>query len=199
MTIFKCFTNFEKEEAWLAEMAKTGYKLTNVTMGGYHFNFMPGYSGELTYRIDYRTFRKNMDFDNYRAMFYDFGWLHIAGTKCTGAQYFVKIRPDAGEDIFSENLSRAGRYKRISYMWLSLAIAYIPVTVVFFIQNMRNNHGLYLTPGLWEMKGLRFLAAFLFETPFAIMRSQIIFFILLCFYLYNAFKSYRLYKKEVVK
>lgn len=66
-------------------------------------------------------------------------WKHIAGTKSSGTQYFLKINGDGTEDIFSDTLSAPREW--------------------------------YLTPGLWELKGISFWWAFLFETPFALMRG----------------------------
>ena len=47
------------------------------------------------------------------------------------------------------------------------------LTVVsFFISYMiYKDSGLYLTEGLWSMKGALFWKAFLFETPFVLLRS----------------------------
>jgi hypothetical protein len=199
----KCFMDFNKEEAWLKEMANKGNKFTGKTsMGYYIFDRIPEGSGDYTYRIDYRTFSYEQDFKNYCAMFEDFGWLHLAGTKCSGSQYFVKIKPDAGDDIFSDDLSRAGRYKRISSMWLSLTLAY---TAIFFSILVSYRplafNKIYITPGLWEMKGWRFILQFLIETPFALLRLSplIIYPAIVIFYVYYTVKSYSLYKKELAK
>jgi hypothetical protein len=134
---------------------------------------------------------------DYCTMFEDSGWVHVAGTRSSGSQYFVKVRPDASEDIFSDNLSRAGRYKRLSYLWLSMAAAFIPIFVALSLT--MDSKFVYLTPGLWEMKGWRFIGAFLFETPFALFRVApvIIYPVIIVYYLYYTIKSYSLYKKEL--
>lgn len=62
-------------------------------------------------------------------MFEDSGWKHIAGSQHSGTQYFLKIREDCTEDIFSDAHSRVGRYKRIAGMWLTMAIIYLPLLV----------------------------------------------------------------------
>lgn len=200
----KCFLDFRKEEKWLEEMGRKGYRLRKSNSGFYQFDYS-NIPGEFNIKIDYRYFSKYPDFLSYCVLFEDSGWQHIAGSKNSGTQYFVKSRPDAGDDIFTDNYSRAGRYKRLSYLWMSLAIAYIPIACTFITTGILEAHSifnwktLYLTPGLWDMKGARFLRAFLFETPFALMRGfgWTLFLLLVAFYAYYAIKSYLLYRREV--
>jgi hypothetical protein len=204
MRVFKCFLDFHKEELWLAQMARQGYRLVSASYGSYKFESTNDL-GEYTFKIDYRTFYTDKDFLDYCTMFEDSGWLHITGTKWSGSQYFVKMRPDAGDDIFSDNLSRAGRYKRISSMWLSLAVTYLMCSFIFLqskiidINQMLHVKELYYTPGLWERKGVSFWFGFLFETPFALMRgfSWAIFLLIAFFSVYFYLKSYLLYKNEL--
>ncbi len=199
MTSFKCFFDFSKEEAWLADMARQGYRITKATTGYYKFDKISDNLGEFTFKVDYRYFRREEDFREYYMLFEDSGWQHIAGTKRSGSQYFVKIRSDASDDIFSDNFSRAGRYKRIASMWFSLAIAYTPILIALSNNSNFYSHGLYLTPGLWEKTGWNFVSAFLFETPFALFRLSpyLLFGILIINYLIFAMRYYYLYKKEL--
>lgn len=205
MTVFKCFMDFKKEEQWLLEMARKGNRLIKAGNGYYKFIYDANIPDNYSIKTDYRTFSKDGDYNNYLSLFEDSGWRHIAGGKWAGNQYFERVSPDANDDIFSDSFSSAGRYKRYSYMWLSIAVAYLPLMVVY-TQNwivspdkMFHFKELYLTPGLWDMKGAKFLLAFLFETPFALFRgySSLIFFIIILLYAYCAIKSYRLYKKEL--
>ena len=57
----------------------------------------------------------------------------------------------------------------------------------------------YFTPGLWDMPGSLFWKAFLFETPFVILRvaPMILFFFMAILYGYWSFKAKDLYKKEL--
>lgn len=203
MRVFKFFVNFNKEEAWLADMATKGYRLTKASSGFYTFDQFNHSLGEVTFKVDCRTFKKDEDFGDYCTMFEDSGWLHIAGTKYSGSQYFVKIRSDASEDIFSDNLSRAGRYKRISSMWLCMSLCYFTIFISLCINLGNNNYGhgfqLYLTPGLWDMKGKQFVLHFLFETPFALFRlfPFVFFIIMIAFFVYYTVKSLLLYKREL--
>lgn len=199
MTKYKCFFDFGKEEAWLADLSRQGYKLTYAQNGCYKFDYIGNSYPDLVFKVDYRTFHKKEDFLNYCTMFEDSGWLHIAGSRHSGSQYFVKLRPDATGDIFSDNLSRAGRYKRLSSMWLGLACTFTAIMISLSFSLHVNFSELYLTPGLWEMKGWHFVTAFLFETPFALFRLAplIIYPLIILYYLYYTFKSYSLYKKEL--
>src|SRR5699024_6085890 len=87
---------------------------------------------------------------------------------------------------------------RFAKMCFELAVAFIPVLVVFFIADIIdfnafvNPKALYLTQDLWDKTGSDFWSAFLFETPFALMRGIIWLFILLMiiFYLYFVVYSF---------
>ena len=209
---FKWFINYDKEEKWLESMAEQGYHLENPFFG---YTFRCGQPEQTIIKIDYRTFKNNNDFLDYRTLFEDSGWKHIAGTKYNGAQYFKKIKnsgddDNVDEDIFSDSSSRAGRYKRISHMWLYMAVTYmaifLPMTLNFNFgfANILNFKELYLTPGLWEMTGFKFWRQFLFETPFALGRGFMGWFLLLFWiftifsYLLFAYKSWRLAKKTMM-
>ena len=201
MTVYKCFFNYDKEEKWLEQMAKRGYYFEKVFFG---YTFRSSEPEQATIKIDYRTFKNERDYLDYCSLFEDSGWKHIAGTISSGNQYFKKTADNGDDDIFSDSLSRAGRYKRISVMWLSLTITLFPIfialsmTNVININNMINPKLLYFTPGLWEMNGFDFWRHFLFETPFALLRgySWIIAILPVILYFIFAIKSWMLYKKD---
>lgn len=211
MTKYKYFFDLEKEEKWLEEMAKNGYQLCNTPSFGYQFVKCP--PEELQIRIDFRQFKNQSSFQDYCSMFEDSGWIHIAGTISSGSQYFKKISFHTHEtnncpsnednEIFSDQASKAGRYKRISNMWLDLAIAFLPLLFVEIIRGIQGTYSIFapkewfLTPGLWEEEGWNFWFAFLFESPFAILRGLPFLPLLLVLMLYGIFsyKSWQLYKK----
>ena len=140
-------------------------------------------------------------------LFEDSGWHHIAGKRNSGSQYFLKssaVGSASGtEDIFSDTLSRAGRYKRISDMWLSAVIPLVVLLPVLIDGDSLNilsaPREWYLTPGLWELEGPSFWYAFLFETPFAIGRGAgwCLLVIAIIFYCIFAVKSRLLYRSAV--
>jgi Protein of unknown function (DUF2812) len=177
---FKYFIDFDKEEKWLNELAKEGYQLEEKSFG---YKFCQAQPENAITKIDYRKFKKNEDFIDYCTLFEDSGWKHIVGTKNSGTQYFKKMDRDSDDDIFSDKISKAGKYKRLSEMFIELAICYLPLLValittdVIDIEALINPKQLYLTQGLWEMSGEAFWKAFLFETPFVLIRAFIWLFI----------------------
>ena len=202
MRSFKCFIDYTKEEKWLNEMAQNGYELTNTTIG-YNFNKIS--PADITYRIDYRTFKTQDDFIDYCTLFEDCGWKHVAGSRTSGNQYFKRISDNSDNDIFSDNASKAARYKRVSNIWLVMALSYFTILISFVnngavnMEAFTNPKALYYTPGLWDKTGLDFLTSFLFETPFALGRGFIwlVFPICITIYLYLIFKSSKLYKETL--
>ncbi|MCR2804075.1 DUF2812 domain-containing protein [Paenibacillus soyae] len=177
MRKYKFFVDLEKEERWLNEMARNGYVLERKSGMGYRFENSPAERAVI--RIDYRMFRNGADFEDYRALFEDSGWTHIAGTRRSGAQYFKKSQAQEDEDIFSDVDSKAARYKRLSEMWGSLAASFIPLCAVLIMLGnidplaLLTPADLYYTPELWEKSGAAFWRAFLFETPFALFRGAV--------------------------
>lgn len=175
MRKYKFFISFEKEEVWLNKLAKQGWLLESASSGGY--KFFEGPPQDVNYRIDFRTFKNKAALAEYVQLFEDTGWRHIAGTRYSGAQYFAPLRPDASDDIFSDDASRAGRYRRSNEVWLSFLLFYTVFFVVFALNGFIDVHAmlhpkeLYYTPGLWEMTGSEFWRAFWFETPFALGRG----------------------------
>lgn len=88
-------------------------------------------------------------------------------------------------------------------MWLMTAISYLPIFIALIMNEAINvkvflNSKLsYYTPGLWDRTGISFWKAFLFETPFAIMRgfSWLFFQLLIVLYFALAFKAENHYRK----
>lgn len=200
MRKFKFYIDFEKEEYWLNEMAKQGWELTGISFG---YKFVEREKDDINIRIDHRNFKRNSEYQDYIALFSDSGWEHIAGTKTSGKQYFKRTDQKADEDIFSDIHSKCERYQSLSKMWFSIAMYYIPVFAVLLttkaieIDVLFNPKLLYYTPGLWEKTGYYFWKAFLFETPFAIMRGLgwFIFPILIVLYMLFAIRAKRYYRK----
>lgn len=200
---FKFFIDFEKEEQWLQQMAKDGYHLKSAYFG---YQFKQGHPENATIKIDFRKFKNKEDFIDYCTMFEDSGWRHLYGSKSTGLQYFKKIDPTVGDDIFSDPYSKAAKYKRYAKMCFELAISFIPLLVVFYLTDIIDFKAfihpkeLYLTPGLWGKTGSSFWFSFLFETPFALMRGFAWSFIPLAIisYLFFGYQSNKLYLQKTI-
>ena len=202
MRKFKFFINFHKEEKWLESMAAQGWQMKKQSFGYVFESAIPELAN---IKIDYRHFKNQQHFLEYCTLFEDSGWQHIAGTKNSGNQYFKQAGDCCGEDIFSDDTSRAGRYKRLSEMMLAMFIVFFPLVIISFMQGtlglgaFTNPRELYLTPGLWELSGSEFWSAFLFETPFALMRgfSMSIGLIIFLAYVFLTIKSWLLYRSAI--
>jgi hypothetical protein len=194
------FINFSKEENWLNDMAKQGYHLTHKK--GIRYIFEKGHPEDVNIRVDYHKFNSNHD-DNYINLFEDSGWKHIAGTKSTSSHYFKQTDTAKDSDIFSDAASKAGRYQRLSTMFITLIAIYTPLFVTAVSTRaipanaFLNPKALYLTPGLWERSGEAFWNAFWIETPFSLIRGVLwaILPIAIILFVILTIKSNSLYKK----
>ncbi len=203
MNKFRFYIDFEKEEKWLNQMAEQGWELCKKSFGYEFHKIVPNNIINTIIKIDYRTFKNNRAFEDYLALFRDSGWEHISGSKYSGTQYFKRVNENGDTDIFSDISSKAARYKRLSNMWLTTAISYFPIFIALILTNavnitaFLNPRALYYTPGLWERTGVYFWRAFLFETPFAVMRgvSWLFFPVLIILYLAFAIKAEKHYRK----
>ncbi len=120
MLKFKFFVDMEQEEEYLNAMAKKGYMLKKYNSSGF-YSFIKGTPQDLHYKIDYRVFNKKSDFENYKMLFQDAGWIHVFGTKYSGGQYFLPAKGSNNHEIFSDIESRAARYTRLinqCLLWL---------------------------------------------------------------------------------
>lgn len=173
MKKLKMFFDFDKEEAWLNRMAAEGNLLVKAN-GIYTFAPIP--PGTAVVRVDYRDTMKPADFDDYRNLFWDAGWQHVAGTRGSGAQYFASFSGDTNAQIFSDASSRAQRYRKAIGM---SAITLLPLAIIIMslwssgssvLWTLFTPSEWYLTPDIWDLQGWDFVRAFLFETPFVVMR-----------------------------
>ncbi|MFZ4452443.1 DUF2812 domain-containing protein [Salibacterium aidingense] len=202
MRKFKYFIDHDKEEKWLREMANKGYQLESVSFG---YKFRESTPEDTVIKIDYRTFKKQADFIEYCTLFEDSGWEHITGSKHSGTHYFRKKDKNSDTDIFSDKKSKAGKYKRLSNMFMEVAICYLPIFValqttgVIDLEVIVDPQSLYYTEGLWDMTGASFWKAFLFETPFALFRGFAWLFIpvSLFLFLFFSYRANKLYKKNL--
>jgi hypothetical protein len=210
---YRLFFNISKEEEWLNSLAKQGWILTRI---GFGYMFEKAEPEDVNIRVDYHLFQSQSDYMNYITLFEDSGWRHMAGSKYSGSQYFKRVSADS-DDIFSDTVSKAARYRRLSRMYLSMMMCFIALMIPFVINILNSGTAAtssaeigidfsffdpktwYFTPGLWELDGVRFWRAFLFETPFALGRSCSWLLPLVCIalYLVCAIKSHLLYKQSL--
>ena len=173
MKALRTFIDFNKEEVWLNRMADDGQLLHKA---GMLYSFRPIEPGTATVRVDFRPQMSANDFEDYRTLFSDAGWTHLAGSRSGGPQYFATFSGDPVADIFSEAASKTQRYRHAITMSASLLLPLVVVIIALAsvgsitLDSLLTPRDWYLTQGLWQMNGWEFTRAFLFETPFVILR-----------------------------
>ncbi|MFJ5769647.1 DUF2812 domain-containing protein [Psychrobacillus sp. NPDC093180] len=183
MKKLKTFFDIEKEEQWLNEQLQKGYRCTNISgLGIYTFEKT---DKRYVMRLDYQDYLSKQKFKDYRVIYEDFGWSYINGPWLGGIRYWQK-EEDNQNEIFSDRESTSNYYKRWMGYSASLAIVFL-----FFSYTLYKDSGLYLADGLWSMEGSLFWKAFLFETPFALLRSLPA--LMVVFFGSSFYKAYRKY------
>ena len=124
---FKYFTimDHKKEEIYLREMQKSGWKFVRVSgLGVYHFEECE--PEDVIYQLDYKPKGKESD-DEYLQMFRDCGWDYMQ--EYVGFRYFKKSAESMSgeENIFSDDDSRAAMMDRIYKNRL------LPIFWIFFL------------------------------------------------------------------
>lgn len=200
MRKFKMFTNFEKEEAWLNAWLQKGYELINVTSFGV-YTFAKTEQRNKVIKIDFQVLKTEERFDAYESLYEEFGWKHISGRKGNSHHYLIKEK-DGHDDLFSDNPSLTALYKRLATYYATSMFPLLILLIALYSNQQSelfnlNPKAAYFTPGLWQKDGLSFWLAFLFETPFALMRFGSVWLLLimtiLC--LYNYWKYQKTEKK----
>ncbi|PEW54561.1 hypothetical protein CN448_32605, partial [Bacillus cereus] len=95
-------------------------------------------------------------------------------------------------EIFSDRQSKSNYYKRLMGYSSGIGILLLP-----YFHMLYKNSGLYLTEGLWSMKGALFWKALLFETPFVLLRllpALMLVFIGISFY--KTYQKYSMLKEK---
>ena len=113
MKEFKYFSifNHKKEEEYLREKHKMGWKFVRVTgFGMYHFEECE--PEDVVYQLDYNP-KKKSEKDEYLKMFDDCGWEYIQDY--AGYTYFRKplAQMDGDEEIFNDDESRIAMMGRV--------------------------------------------------------------------------------------
>ncbi|MCH1627877.1 DUF2812 domain-containing protein [Fredinandcohnia quinoae] len=183
MKKFKIFFDIEKEEQWLNEQLQKGYRCTNISgLGIYTFKKT---DKRYVMRLDYQDFLSKKKSKDYKGLYEDFGWMYINGPWLGGIRYWQKEDDDQNE-IFSDRQSKSNYYKRL--MGYSCGLGIVLLSCSFMIYK---DSSLYVAEGLWSMEGALFWKAFLFETPFAILRLLPA--LMVVFFFSSFYKAYRKY------
>lgn len=201
MRKFKLYIDFNKEEVWLNEWLERGYELTNVNRFGM-YTFAKTELHNKVIKIDFQVLKTKEQLDSYASLYEEFGWKHISGSKGSSHHYLIKEK-DGQDELFSDNPSVTAIYKRLATYYGTLLFPFLIILfALYFTQNAElfylNPKDAYLTPGLWQKAGVKFWSAFLFETPFALMRFGAIWLLLIMtfLFLYSYLKYQRTAKEK---
>ncbi|HEN5870703.1 TPA: DUF2812 domain-containing protein, partial [Streptococcus agalactiae] len=169
------FKSTEKEEEWIDKVQKSGYTFTGIN------SFLPAFyyfkrdkeKDKMSIKMDFKKYISKDDYANYITLFEDSGWKHISGSRWGGLHYFQKIKPETSSEIFSDQESKSAM--AMSYYKYTCEHAFFSLFYFFLLIRTTSitifdPKSWYLTQGLWEMQGKIFWLAFLFETPFALLR-----------------------------
>jgi hypothetical protein len=125
LTKFKWFWAWqdEKEEAWLAEEAREGLHLQDVSPFGF-YHFQEGQPGDYVYRLDFQSL-KARDRESYLQLFEDAGWEHIGDM---GGWVYFRHKVSSAElpEIYSDLESKVGKYQRV----LGVLVILLPIMVI---------------------------------------------------------------------
>lgn len=182
MKKFKMFFDIEKEEQWLNEQLQKGYRCTHIS--GLNIYTFEKTDKNYVIRLDYQDYLPKKKFEAYKGIYEDFGWYYITDTLFGGIRYWQKEADDQNE-IFSDRQSKSNYYKRLMGYSLGFGLLCLAASPVPYMDS-----GLY-HEGLWRMSGALFWKAFVFETPFVLLKlSPVLLFI---FFAVSAYKCHRKY------
>lgn len=197
MKKFRMFIDTRKEEKWLNKMIQNGWICKKVnTVGIYYFEKIEISSQVI--RLDSQSFKSTELYQQYIQLYEDYGWQHIGGSRFSSSQYWVKST-DGLDELFSDNASEKAYFQRLMSYYSSFTLSLLFFTFILFNNTTQyvNLKSAYFTPGLWDKEGINFLTAFLFETPFALLRFSIPWFMIICSIVCGI--AYLRYKKELEK
>jgi Protein of unknown function (DUF2812) len=141
-TIKKKFDSFTEEKHWLQSMLDEGLVLKGYepeTMGPCQYYFDPiQYEDQKnrTYKIDYRLFRKDNDFHEYKGIFEDTRWTMLSTDKIYAKHIFHTNGPHANCAIFSDLESYKEREKRKMASARNLVIASLSFLLFSILVNV---------------------------------------------------------------
>lgn len=170
MKKLRIFTNAQKEEQWLNEMLQKGWQFKHIN-GINVYSFEKTTNKQQIVRIDCQSFKSKEKFNQYKALYEEFGWVHVDGSRSSLLQYWLNpINQD--DTLFSDQSSKKHYLQRLSSIYGICAVVFLFMTFSLFknATQYTNIKAAYFTPGLWNKGGMDFWSAFLIETPFALLR-----------------------------
>lgn len=124
-----------KEEAWLRQMAQSGWHLVQVRL--FTYIFVAGEPRDFVYRLDFIPTDKKKD--EYFQLFRDAGWEHV--DKLIGWEYWRK-EAKAGEstEIFTDVESQSRKYRLL--FRLELAVGLLLAADVIYMISLALKYGI---------------------------------------------------------
>lgn len=167
MRKFRLFMDIEKEENWLNGMAEKGWMCTHVSSLNF-YQFDKRAESDHVIRIDYQSFKSKEAKERYIELYKEYGWQYLGG----GYLHYWLKPADGRDDLFSDRSSKKAYLNRLLSYYGTLAVSMIFITFLLFNNSSQYSSlkQAYFTPGLWDKEGGDFIFAFLFETPFALLR-----------------------------
>ena len=147
-------------------------------------------------RLDCQSFSSEQKFQQYKALYEEFDWVHIGGSHFSTLQYW--LNPNNKDDsLFSDQSSEKHYLQRLSKTYGACAFLFLFITFCVFKNSGQflNIKDAFYTPGLWDKNGFDFWSAFLFDTPFAILRFGSPW--LMLFFGLVSLNTYFKYKREI--
>lgn len=135
--ISKKFESFEAEEKWLMELAQDGWRLVSyedndVEKNTYKF-VEDSSASELHYQIDYRSFNKKSDYEEYIALFTEAGWTILSKSWVYSKHIFISTTKSK---IFSDSTSQIereiNRY-RVAKLYAGLFVLQAIITAILYV------------------------------------------------------------------
>jgi Protein of unknown function (DUF2812) len=185
---FKMFFDIEKEERWLNEQLQKGYRCTNIS--GLGFYTFERNDKRYVMRLDNQDYLSKKKFKEYKDIYEDFGWNYINGPWLGGIRYWQK-EDNSQNEIFSDRQSKRYYYKRLKNYSFWLGMLFLAYSFMLY-----KDSGFY-HDGLWSMEGSLFWKAFLFETPFVLLKLTPALLVgLFGNSFYKAYRKYSMLKEE---
>jgi hypothetical protein len=130
--------NNEKEERWLARMARDGWHLTAAR--GFFYRFEKGEPADVVYRMDYQSPGK-FERKEYLGLFKDAGWEHVGEF---GNMYYFRTKVGDGQapEIHTDPESKIAMYRRMLGLFV-IVTAVVWAPLMTSIGQDRHPHGLW--------------------------------------------------------
>lgn len=143
---FKLFfiTDFEREEAYLSEMHRKGWKLVSIG-GALTYHFEETTPADVVYKIDFKP-NTEKDTENYHQLYRDYGWEYV--TTFNNFYIFRKSGVEDGDlEIFNDEASKQAMIKQIfRRRFLLIVFLYLAALGLgFFVKSLEFALGIAVT------------------------------------------------------